>query len=498
MISVASIMLAAVFLLAPIFIFIIYFLPEKHNPIRAWMPPLASCSVFIALLYILPYSLKGYIFESSPLKFIPDIDLYFRVDLFGLYFGLISSLIWILASFFSIGYMKDEHGLRRFHCFFTLCLYFTLGIAFSGNLFTLFIFYELVTLSGYILILHEETDIARKASRKYLFYTLPGDAFVLFSIFLAYSTRGTLNINMTETTGFSGNIANLNLLLYFTVIGFGVKAAIMPLHGWVADAHPAAPAPASALLSGVLVNVGIFGMARIFYNILGMNYLTMIKFEKIIIPIVLYTIIAASIIAINQDNLKRRLAYSTIGQLSYIVLGLLLYNPNGLIGGLAHIANHAFMKSTLFLCAGAIIKTTGIKNISEMKGLAKRMPVTMIIFTIAALGMIGTPLLCGFVSKWMLCVGALEADQPLYVAVLLVSSLLSAVYFLPIVYKAFFEKGEEVKATEIRDKWYKECDSYMLISMIFGGVLIVLFGIFVVFPGSPIDMATRIAQMWIR
>ncbi|MBI4651220.1 hypothetical protein HY745_08060 [Candidatus Desantisbacteria bacterium] len=495
MLNFVCIFFAASVMLAPIFFFTIYFLPEKHARIQAWMPALSSGSMFGALLLMLPFSLKGYIFENSLLQFIPDIKFYFRIDLFGLYFGLVTTLIWFIVSIYSIGYMKDEKNLCRFYCFFVLCLYFTLGIAFSGNLFTLFIFYELVTLCGYPLIIHEETDEARKASRKYLYYTLTGDAFVLFSIFMAYRVTGSTDIRGAGINGI-WDMFDFYLLMIFTILGFVVKASLMPLHGWVADAHPAAPSPASAILSGVLVNVGIFGMARIFYNIIGHQILIWSKFSMFLLPVVFYTIIAASVIALNQNNLKRRLAYSTIGQLSYIVFGLLLANENGITGGLVHIANHALMKGTLFLCAGVIIKETGIKNISDMKGVAKRVPITMIVFTIAALGMIGTPPLCGFISKWTLGVGALDANKPLYIAVLLASSLLAAGYFLPIIFIAFFQKQDIEKLIAGPEKWYKECDRHMLISIITGGILIILFGIYVLFPGSPFDLSSRIAKLW--
>ncbi|MBI5208327.1 MAG: hypothetical protein HY934_11150 [Candidatus Firestonebacteria bacterium] len=493
MTNIVSLSLIISLLMSPIFILIIYFLPEKHARVRAWMPVLASGSVFLSLLSILPYSLNDLIFESPSILFTPDITMIFRIDLFGLYFGLIASLIWLLASIYSMGYMIGEHSLRRFYCFFTACLYFTLGISFAGNLFTLFIFYELVTISGYPLIFHEETEQARKASLKYLYYALSGDAFVLFSVFMTYHVTGSLNLDKTGAYIYS-SMNSFYILIILTILGFGVKAAIMPLHGWVADAHPAAPSPASALLSGVLVNVGILGMARIFYNSIGSTLLYMANFPKNLIPLALFTITAASIIAINQDNLKRRLAYSTIGQLSYIVLGLAMNNKKGLEGGLVHIANHAFMKATLFLCAGAIIKETGIKNISEMKGLSKRMPVTMVVFAIASFGMIGMPPLCGFVSKWVLGEGAIEAGEVIYIAILLISSLLASVYFLPIIYNAFFQKGEFQKTF---DKWYEECSVYMLISMITGVLLVIIFGIFVLFPGSPLYIVTRIADKWI-
>ncbi|MBI5417011.1 hypothetical protein HZA55_03555 [Candidatus Poribacteria bacterium] len=496
MINSLSVSLSTAFLLGPIFLFMIYFLPEKHNKILIWMPVGASLTIFLALILILPGSLDGLIFETTALKFIPDIDLFFRIDLFGLYFALISSIIWIIASIYSMGYMKNEHSLRRYYFFFTICLYFIQGIAFAGNLFTLFIFYEFVTLSGYPLIIHEETEQARNAAKKYLYYTLIGDAFVLFSIFMAYRTVGSLNFDRIHSMSIS-NFNDYYFLIACTIIGFGVKAALMPLHAWVADAHPAAPSPASALLSGVLVNVGIFGMARMFYNIFGSILLPWARFTEFVIPIALFTIIAASVIAINQDNLKRRLAYSTIGQLSYIILGLLLVNKNGLAGGLVHIANHAFMKSTLFLCAGAIIKETGIKNISDMKGLAKRMPITMTIFSIAALGMIGTPPFCGFVSKWILGTGILEVEQPLYLVVLLISSLLAAIYFLPIIHTAFFQKSDNAEWEKNDYKFGKECSSYMLYPMVLDAILVIIFGIFVMFPGSPLDIAIRIANKWI-
>ncbi len=373
----------------------------------------------------------------------PRIWLHFRADGLSIVFALTAALLWALATVFSLGYMKGEHALTRYYGFLILCLTWTMGIGFAGNLLTLFIFYELLSVTSYPVIVHEETPEALAAGKKYIIYVLVGGTFILLGIVLTFYLANSQTLVKTGILSIKYGYNTLAILFTTFVLGFGVKAAIMPLHGWVPDAHPAAPAPASALLSGVLVCAGCYGLMRVIYNIFGTELLRQLGFGAILAYVAAATIIVASIIALDQDNLKRRLAYSTISQMSYIVLGTILLTPSSAIGGMVHIANHGFMKAILFLCSGVIIKGVKKRNISEMQGIGYVLPITMVCFAIVTLGMMGCPPLAGFISKWMLCVGGFEAGKPIFVVVLLISSLLCAAYLLPVVFTAFFGKTKE-------------------------------------------------------
>jgi multicomponent Na+:H+ antiporter subunit D len=355
---------------------------------------------------------------------LPGVGIAFRVDSLGLLFALVSSSLWIVTSAYSIGYMRGlkEHSQTRYFCFFALALSATIGVAFSANLLTLYLFYEMLSFVTYPLVTHHQDEEARRSGRKYLLYIVGASiGLVLPAMLVCYNLTGTL------------------LML---VLGFA-KAGIMPFHSWL-PAAMVAPTPVSALLHAVaVVKVGVFSVVRVLTGVFGIDLLARFNLGSIICYLAAFTVITASLIALSQDGLKRRLAFSTIGQLSYIVLGVALLSPKGVIGGMTHIAMHAFGKITLFFCAGAIFVATGKKNISEMVGIGKRMPVTMIAFFIGSLSVIGLPPCGGFISKWYLVLGTLQADQMLMLCVLLLSSLLNVAYFLPIVYKAFFCTPEE-------------------------------------------------------
>lgn len=415
-----------------------------------------------------------------------------RVDTMGFYFALLLSVIWLLAGVYSLGYI-DKHE-TRYYCFFSLTLSFCLGVAFSANMFTLFVFYELMSLFTYPLIIHDGTDVARKAGLKYLVYSITAGAVLLAAMVLqffyghtlAFVGHGTLPLARASTT------AMLTIFALY-MLGFGVKACIMPLHGWVPDAHPAAPSPASAILSGVILKVGTFGIIRVAFEVFGAGALERLGVGLPMLIVASVTIVGASLIAITQDDLKRRLAYSSISQVSYIVMGIFLLASAGEIGGLLQIAHHAFMKGTLFLCAGVIIHETGKRNISEMNGIGRRLPITMGAFTVAVLGMIGIPATCGFITKWELGLGTIQAHRPYFIAIILVSSLLNAVYFLPIVYAAYFKKGFEEAAGERRARKL-ETRGTMLVPAVIGAAMVIILGVFVTAPGLPYQLVKVIVK----
>ena len=445
---------------------------ERRRNLREFWTLLAAFSKFVIVVSMLPLVMNGGVYEFTVISIVPGIPLHFRADALGMLFATLASMLWIMTSVYSIGYMRGlrEHAQTRYFFCFALCLSSAIGIAFAANLLTLFIFYEVMTIATYPLVIHKETPEALRAGRKYLIYLFTGGVLILLGMVITYSLTGTLSFADHGILADSGSAQVLRALFAIFIIGFGMKAAIMPLHGWLPSAM-IAPTPVSALLHAVaVVKAGVFGIMRIVCNVYGTELMADIGVALPLAIVATFTIIMASLFALAQDNLKRRLAYSTISQLSYIILGAALLSPSGLIGGILHIANHGFMKITLFFCAGAIFVVTGKKNISEMNGLGRKMPVTMTMFFIAALGMCGFPPVCGFISKWYLCMGTLEAGELFFLFMLLVSSLLNVAYFFPIVFIAFFKgpkQGNKVK----------EAPLFVLLPLVITAISAVIMGI---------------------
>ncbi len=402
---------------------------------------------FLIVASMVPAVLGGAKLELTIAQVLPGAAIAFRVDAFGLLFALVSSSLWIVTSAYSIGYMRglDEHSQTRYFCFFALSLSATIGAAFSANLLTLYLFYEMLSFATYPLVTHHQDMEARSSGRKYLFYIVGSSiGLALPAMVYIYTVSGTLDFAAQGVMPASVPPAVLTALVLMLLFGFA-KAGVMPFHSWL-PAAMVAPTPVSALLHAVaVVKVGAFCVFRVLTGVMGADLLTGAGLGTLVCYIAAFTIIVSSLIALSQDGLKRRLAFSTIGQLSYIVLGAALLTPDGLTGGMLHIAMHAFGKITLFFCAGAIFVATGVKNISDMTGIGKRMPITMTAFFIGSLSVIGLPPCGGFISKWFLVMGTLEARQYAMLVVILTSSLLNAAYFLPIVYRAFFCTEEESK-----------------------------------------------------
>ena len=417
---------------------------SRPNLREAWTF-LAGFIKFGLVLSMLPLVLGGSIIEYTLAEPLPGLAIQFRVDPMGMLFALVSSSLWIVTSAYSIGYMRglSEHSQTRYFSFFAIALSATIGVAFSANLFTMYLFYEMLSLATYPLVTHHQDNEARISGRKYLSYILGTSiGLVLPAMLIIYSLTGTLDFTSQGILSIGLSKSTVTVLLLMCVFGFA-KAGIMPFHAWL-PAAMVAPTPVSALLHAVaVVKVGVFSIFRVITGIFGSDLLLSLNLGTVLCYIAAFTILTASLIALSQDGLKRRLAFSTIGQLSYIILGASLLSPKGQIGGLMHIGMHAFGKITLFMCAGAIFVATGKKYISEMVGIGKRMPVTMTAFLIGSLSVIGLPPTGGFISKWFLVLGTLEADQVVMLVVLLGSSLLNAAYFLPVVYKAFFCTPEE-------------------------------------------------------
>jgi multicomponent Na+:H+ antiporter subunit D len=417
---------------------------RNPNVREAWTFAAAGLK-FLLVLSMLPAVLEGRELVCTLVEVLPGVALRLRVDALGMLFALVASSLWIVTSAYSIGYMRglQEHGQTRYFCFFALALSATIGAAFSANLFTLYLFYEMLSFATYPLVTHHQDAEARRSGRKYLLYIVGTSiGLVLPAMVLTYHLAGTLEFSGTGLLPPATSPVLLGALLFLFLFGFA-KAGIMPLHAWL-PAAMVAPTPVSALLHAVaVVKVGVFCILRVLTGVFGLDLLASLNLGTAVAYVAAFTIIAASLIALTQDELKRRLAFSTIGQLSYIVLGVALLSPKGLVGGMIHIALHAFGKITLFFCAGAIFVATGKKYISEMAGIGKRMPVTMAAFFIGALSIIGIPPGAGFLSKWYLVQGTLQADRFSLLLVILVSSLLNAAYFMPVVYRAFFVSPRE-------------------------------------------------------
>jgi multicomponent Na+:H+ antiporter subunit D len=370
----------------------------------------------------------------------PDVPFAFAVEPLGLLFALVASGLWIVNSLYSIGYMRgnSERHQTRFYACFAGAIAAAMGVAFAANALTLFVFYEMLTLVTYPLVTHQGTDEAKRAGRVYLGILLATSMlFFLVALVATWQVAGTLDFTVGGILhGRLGNAATGGLLALY-MFGIG-KAALMPFHRWL-PAAMVAPTPVSALLHAVaVVKAGVFTVVKVIVYVFGVGNIAGMASVDWLPPVAGFTIVAASIVALRSDNLKRRLAYSTISQLSYVVLAAALLTPLSVIGAALHIAAHAFGKITLFFAAGAIYTAAHKTEVSELDGIGRRMPWTMAAFTVGALSMIGLPPTAGFVSKWFILSGAIASGQWAAVAVIVVSTLLTAGYFLPIVYRAFF------------------------------------------------------------
>ncbi|HQD52049.1 MAG TPA: proton-conducting transporter membrane subunit [Bacillota bacterium] len=422
-------------------------IPERSDKARNSMAIFIAAVTAIMVVMLLPEVLGGHMAFVSLLTIFPGLELAFRADPLAILFGVLAAVLWVFTVVYSTGYMAHEKNRRRYFVFFLLSLGTTMGIAFSANLFTLYLFYEFLTIFTYPLVIHTGSKEAQAAGLRYIIYSFTGAAFVLAALVMTYSLTGTLAFTPGGIVNLAANQAALWQLIFVCfIIGFGVKAAIMPLHAWL-PAAMVAPTPVSALLHAVaVVKSGVFSILRVMYSVYGTAALSALNLSLFVIVLVSITILAASIIALKQDVLKRRLAYSTISQLSYIILGAGLLTSLGLCGGLLHLLNHALLKITLFFCAGAIITVTGKEKISEMAGVGRQMPLTMLAFTVCSIGMIGLPPTNGLISKLCLMAGSVEAGHPAVIIVLITSALLNAAYFVPIIITAFFKKGNFTRA----------------------------------------------------
>ena len=408
--------------------------------LREAVTVVTSLTLFLLVLTLLEPVQQGVSQQATWFTVLPGVDLAFEIEPLGMLFGLIASFLWIPTSFYAFGYMRahEEENQTRFYVCFAIAIGSAMGIAFAANLFTLFIFYEILTLSTFPLVTHSGTDEARRAGRTYLGILLGTSiALQLLAIIWTWTLSGTLDFVPGGILRNHASDATIGILLALYVFGIG-KAAVMPFHRWL-PAAMVAPTPVSALLHAVaVVKAGVFTVLKVTIYVFGIDLLHELGSSRLMMYAAAITLVLASLIALRQDNLKRRLAYSTVSQLSYIVLGAMLATSAGITGGAMHIATHAFGKITLFFCAGAIIITAHKTEVSQLDGIGRVMPFTMAAFLIGSLSIIGLPPMAGLWSKWYLLLGTYQAGDYVLLGALLVGSLLSAGYLLPVVVRAFF------------------------------------------------------------
>ncbi len=458
--------------------------------LREGITLLTAATLLACVLSLLPVVLGGARPGIVLFNLLPGLQIAFKVEPLGMLFGLIASGLWIVNSLYSIGYMRanQEAHQTRFYVCFALAIAATMGIAFSSNLFTLFLFYELLTLSTYPLVTHHGTEKARVGGRVYLGLLLStSTVFLLPALVFIWYIAGTTDFTVGGILADKLGSTELALLLALCVFGIG-KAALMPFHRWL-PAAMVAPTPVSALLHAVaVVKAGVFSVVKVIVYVFGFDTLSSAGAAHWLVAVAGFTIIAASVVALKADNLKRRLAYSTISQLSYVIMAAALLAPLSLIGAVLHIAVHAVGKITLFFAAGAIYTAAHKTEVSQLDGIGRRMPWTMGAFAIAALSMIGLPPAAGFVSKWYMLSGAMATQHWLAVTVIVVSTLLNAGYFLPIIYRAFFA----APPADPHGHPHGEAPLLMVIALTAtaAGTVLLFF-----FPGVPLELARQMVTL---
>lgn len=473
---------------------VIFLLGEQRVRARTVLN-LAGAVVKLVLVAVMIHGVfTGHVYETR-WAFLPGMDFVLRADAMTILFSSLSAVLWLVTTVYAIGYLEGSPNRRRFFGYFSFCVTATMGVSLAGNLLTFFVFYELLTLTTYPLLTHRGTEASLRAGGMYLRYTLLGSAAILMAMIWLYVLAGPFDFREEGAIRFLGaeHRDALVVIFFLLVGGFGVKAALAPLHRWLPEAM-VAPAPVSALLHAVaVVKAGAFGIVRVVYDVYGVTFAAQLGVLTALAVAASFTIVFGSVRALFQNDLKRRLAYSTVSQVSYIALGVAILGPASTIGGLVHLAHQGIMKITMFFCAGNLAETLGIHKISELKGVGRRMPWTMAAFTIAALGMIGVPPLAGFISKWYLGVGAVESGDFWVLGVLAVSSLLNAAYFLPILHAAWFQPHEGDWPHEHHPRGRFETSLWLLLPPVLTALLVVLAGLLAGTAYSPLAWVKFIA-----
>ncbi len=473
---------------------VIFFLREDSHRLRTGLNLAGAIVKIVFVAFLLRGVFAGETFELS-FTMAPGVVLALGADANSMLFVTLSSILWFWTTLYAVGYLEDSPRRSRFFGFFSLCVTSTVGIALAANLITFLIFYELLTISTFPLVVHRGTRKALKAGGVYLAYTIGGGTVLLLAVAWLQSIAGP--VAFTERGALQAVVeahpTQLTIIFFLFIAGFGVKAALVPLHGWLPRAM-VAPAPVSALLHAVaVVKAGAFGIVRLVYDVYGIETAQQLGVLQPLALLAGFTIIYGSTRALVQDDLKKRLAYSTVSQVSFITLGTAIFGPLATIGGIVHLVHQGIMKITLFFAAGNYAETLGIHRVSEMNGVGRRMPWTTAAFTVGALGMIGVPPLAGFVSKFYLKQGAIGAGQEWVTLVLAASSLLNAAYFLPILYRSWFlSPAEQWPGEHVFGRF--ETHWMLLAPPLFTAAMVVLAGVFADSEFSPLAWARIIAQ----
>lgn len=462
--------------------------------------PAACLSMCMALLYSAHFAViasQGTVISYAVGGWDAPWGIEVLINPFSSYILVVFTFVSLLILFYSVTSLETEvpeRGIGWYYTTFLLLVAAMLGMAMTNDIFNMYVFIEVTGISACALVLAKGGRLATEASFKYLLLATVGSGFVLTGITLIYLITGNLNIPYVAME-FSKIYAQYPYLIWtvlsFFLVGFGIKSALFPLHVWLPDAHSAAPTTSSAILSGLVVKIYIVALVKVYYLIFGFELLNQIFIRHMILTMASAAIIGGSMFAFVQLNLKRRLAYSSVAQVGYIFLGMGLGGPTGLAAGILHIFNHAVMKACLFLAAGAIYRQTGEKHVNRLQGLGYQMPITMGAFTVAAMSMVGLPLFSGFVSKWWLAQGSIEAGMPLFVGLIILSGLLNASYFLPIVWQAFFVVDEHEPKTFTLDK----IPFTMSASLVVLALAVIYFGIH---PEFPLSLAVKAVHVFIR
>lgn len=455
------------------------FIPDKIFTTRKRLIYAVGAFMLLSAISAIAVIVLGSSNEMKLFYIVDNIPIMLRMDALGKMFASLVTLVMVIVCFFSFGYMEHEKDEKRYYSFYLITFGVLMGLDFSGNLITFYMFYELMTLVTFPLVLHSGTKEAIMAGLKYLIYSFFGAYMALFGIYFLFKyadvstfiSGGSLKKQLLLE---QGNAGFMLMVVFFMIIGFGVKSGMFPFHAWLPTAHPVAPAPASAILSGIIVKSGVLATIRVIFYVVGADFIrgTWVQYVWLILSLV--TVLMGSALAYKERVLKKRLAYSTVSNLSYIMFGLALLNPIGMTGSLLHVIFHALIKSCLFLCAGAIIVSTGKTRVAHLVGIGKKMPVLMWCFTISSLALIGIPPTSGVVSKWYLCWGALDENIAVLwwigPVILLISALLTAGYLLSISIQSFFGAGGNTD--------YKEPEKIMLIPIFILASLTLLLGLY--------------------
>jgi multicomponent Na+:H+ antiporter subunit D len=455
----------------------------RNQNLRETVSFVAGSITAIIMLSFAPAVLSGVIYRYELFHIYPGLTVAFAVDGLGFIFAFIAPFLWVFATSYNIGYMRSlkEHAQTRYYFCFAVAILGAVGVALAANVFTLYLFYEIISVFTYPLVAHHQDEEGFYGAKKYLVYLMgTSKLFLLPAMILTYVLAGTLDFPLGDIKSgiFSPEVVslhpNLVRLTYVLFIAGLAKAALMPFHNWLPSAM-VAPTPVSALLHAVaVVKAGVFSVSRIILSGFGTETMTTLGLSLPTAYLAAFTIVVASLIALTKDDIKARLAYSTVSQLSYVIIGVALAAPMAVQGGLMHIGNHAFSKITLFFGAGAIFVASHLKSIKKMNGLGRRMPWTFGAFGLASLSMIGIPPVSGFASKWYLVNGAIDQGQMVLLIALLCSTALNAGYFVPIFYRAFFLAPDP----DANIEQYKEAPLTMVVPLVFTSLVSVALGVY--------------------